>query len=90
MPQPTEDPIAERFRRDTAKAEMATVKATNLEPFTWLADGALIMRLSFRKDWVYARVLKNGHTRRRRYRPDQLVKVESAAPVNQAPTKASS
>lgn len=53
-----------------------TVKATNLMPFTWLADGALITRLSFQRKWVYARILKDGRARTRRYRLDQLVKVE--------------
>ena len=54
----------------------ATVKASNLAPFTWLADGALILRLSFQRTWVYARIVKDGHARTRRYRHDQDVKVE--------------
>ena len=55
----------------------ATVKARNLMPFTWLADGALITHLSFQRTWVYARVLKDGHARTRRYRHAQDVKVEN-------------
>lgn len=42
------------------------------------ADGAIILRLSFQLNWVYAYVMKRGSGKctRRRFRPEQAVKVE--------------
>ena len=60
-----------------------TVKARNLTPLTWLADGALIVHLSFQRTWVYARVLtEDGHARTRRYRHDKDVNVGNAPTTN--------
>jgi hypothetical protein len=53
-----------------------TIKARNLSPDHWLADGAVVLRLSFQRIWVYAEIVKAGHVRRRRYRYDQDVKIK--------------
>jgi hypothetical protein len=54
---------------------VSTVKARNLTSDHWLADGAIILRLSFQLDWVYAKIVKGGHVSRRRYRYDQDIKI---------------
>jgi hypothetical protein len=51
------------------------VKARHLDPDMILADGAIILRLSFQRVYVYAKIVKDGHPRRRRYRYDQPVKI---------------
>lgn len=62
-----------------------TVKARNLTPHTWLADGALIIHLSFQRTWVYAQILtEDGHARTRRYRHDKDVKVGNAPTADPA------
>lgn len=55
---------------------MTTIKAQNLTAFTFLADGALITRVSVQRDWVYAQIVKDGWARTRRYRHNQGVKVK--------------
>lgn len=51
------------------------VRARNLDPDMILADGAVILRLSFQRVFVYASIVAGGHPRRRRYRYDQPVKI---------------
>lgn len=55
-----------------------TVKARTLTDDAILADGAIVLTLSFQLDWVYATVVKPATARVtvRRYRYDQDVKVE--------------
>lgn len=55
-----------------------TVKATNLPGTFALADGALVLRVSIQRHWVYVKAVKDGHPIRRRYRHDQMVAVEAA------------
>jgi hypothetical protein len=52
-----------------------TVKARSLNDDMTLGDGAIILRLSFQRVYVYAKIVKNGRLRRRRYRYDQPVKI---------------
>lgn len=42
-----------------------------------LADGALILGVSVQREWVYAKVVKDGRMRTRRYRHDQMVELEA-------------
>ncbi|HEX5543660.1 MAG TPA: hypothetical protein VFX60_19255 [Micromonospora sp.] len=53
-------------------------KAQSLSREDVFADGAIILRLSFQLNWVYAYVVKRGTGKctRRRFRPEQTVKVE--------------
>lgn len=53
-----------------------TVKATALGELDILADGAIVLNTSHQLDWFYAQVVKSGRVTRRRYRHDQLVKVQ--------------
>lgn len=57
---------------------MVAVKATNLTPFVYLADGAIVLRVSVQRAWVYARVSIHGVPRTRRYRHEQMVEIESS------------
>lgn len=50
-------------------------RASELRDCTILRDGAIVLRLWFGRNWVRAFVVKDGHPRRRRYRPWQMVKV---------------
>jgi len=51
--------------------------AQHLSDLDVLADGAIVWRMSFRLNWVYAHAMKNGKFVIRRYRYDQMVKVQS-------------
>lgn len=53
-------------------------KAQSLSNDDVFADGAIILQLSFQLNWVYAYVVKRGTGKctRRRFRPEQTVKVE--------------
>jgi hypothetical protein len=55
------------------------VRAANLTPFTRLADGALITRLSFQRTWVYARIVKDGYGRTCRAKVTAAAKAKAAA-----------
>jgi hypothetical protein len=52
-----------------------TIKARSLNDDMVLGDGAIILRLSFQLTYVYAKIVKDGYPRRRRYRYDQPVKI---------------
>lgn len=54
--------------------------ARNLDLDDRLADGAIILTLSFQISWIYAKVAsmtKPGTVTRRRYRYDQMVRVQA-------------
>ncbi len=54
-----------------------TVKATALGELDILADGAIVLNTSHQLNWFYAQVAtRQGRVTRRRYRHDQLVKVQ--------------
>lgn len=58
---------------------MTTKKARTLTDDEILADGAIILSLSFQLDWIYATVVKRGTGKvtTRRYRYDQDVRTEN-------------
>ncbi len=61
------------------------VKAGNVTDDDILADGAVILRMSFQLNWIYATCAKNGRVTRRRWRWDQLVAIQTAIPEERTP-----
>lgn len=57
-----------------------TIPADQIPTDGRMADGAIILRLSFQLGWVYATVAKDGKVTRRRYRYGQPVKVQRWVP----------
>lgn len=57
-------------------AMITTIKATNLSGVFALADGAIILRVSVQRRYVYVKAVKAGRPVRRRYTWDQMVRVE--------------
>lgn len=60
---------------------MATKRADDLVPAGCLgadilADGAIVLHLSFQLNWIYAKVVKGGRFTTRRYRYGQQVRVQ--------------
>jgi len=55
-------------------------KASRLNDDDQLANGALILHLSFQRNWIYAQVIKDSQLTRRRYRHDQEVSTRELTP----------
>jgi hypothetical protein len=53
-----------------------SIKAQNLSSDEILGDGAIVLRMSFQLNWIYAYAVKAGRPVRRRYRYGQDVMTE--------------
>lgn len=59
-------------------------KAKQLNSDDVFTDGAMVLRLSFQLNWIYAYVVKGGRPLRRRFRYEQDVTVEKSDYVRKA------